>query len=34
MHYFVRKVLQGRPVSDYTNWEKFALYVQSHPQVA
>jgi hypothetical protein len=34
MHYFTRKVLQAKPASDYAPWEKFALYVQSHPQVA
>jgi hypothetical protein len=34
MHYFVRKVLLGKPQPDYAPWEKFALYVQSHPQVA
>jgi hypothetical protein len=34
MHYFARKVLLGRPQSDYAPWEKFVTYVQSHPQVA
>jgi hypothetical protein len=34
MHYFARKVLLSRPQSDYAPWEKFALYVQTHPQVA
>jgi hypothetical protein len=34
MHYFARRVLLNNPQSDYAPWEKFALYVQSHPQVA
>ena len=34
MHYFARRVLLAKPQSDYAPWEKFALYVQSHPQVA
>jgi hypothetical protein len=34
MHYFARRVLLNNPESDYAPWEKFALYVQSHPQVA
>jgi hypothetical protein len=34
MHYFARKVLMGKPQSDYAPWEKFSTYVQSHPQVA
>jgi hypothetical protein len=34
MHYFARRVLLNRPQSDYAPWEKFATYVQSHPQVA
>jgi hypothetical protein len=34
MHYFTRRVLLGRPQNDYADWEKFALFVQTHPQVA
>ena len=34
MHYFTRKVLLGQAQSLYAPWEKFALFVQSNPQVA
>jgi hypothetical protein len=34
MHYFTRRVLLGRPQTDYAPWEKFVTFVQTHPQVA
>jgi hypothetical protein len=34
MHAFVRRVLLGRPESDYAPWQKFADFAASHPQVA
>jgi len=34
MHYFTRRVLLNQPQSDYAPWEKFATFVQTHPQVA
>jgi hypothetical protein len=33
MHYFTRRVLLGQPAADYAAWEKFATFVQTHPQV-
>ena len=34
MHWFVRKVLLGRPDADVAPWQKFVTWVQAHPQVA
>jgi hypothetical protein len=34
MHYFTRKVLLGKPQSDYAPWEKFVTWLQANPQVA
>jgi hypothetical protein len=34
MQYFVRKVLRGESSPALDPWQKFATYVQTHPQVA